>query len=274
MAQLPARRIAVIGSGTMGRSIASGMVRAGVVAPTHLTVCDSTPTVAGTLASDIGATVATDNVSACISADVILLCVKPRDVGELLTQLAARDAFRHHPLLISIAAGVGVATIEQLTGGTVPVVRAMPNTPCLIGEGMTVVTGGTLATATHHDVAQQIFSTLGRCLVLDERHFDAVTAVSASGPAFLYVILEALADGGVRCGLPRHVATELAAQMTLGAAAMVLTTGRHPAALKDDVTTPGGCTIAGLLTLEDGRVRSVLARAIEATAQRASELGR
>jgi pyrroline-5-carboxylate reductase len=258
----------------MGRSIAGGILRAGVTLPECLIVADRVATVAQTLAHDLAITAAVDNVAACSQADVIIFCVKPKDVAPVLTELAARDALQRRPLLISIAAGISTATIERLVQGDVPVVRAMPNTPCLIGQGMTVVTRGTRATDVHLATAQQIFSTLGRCMTLDEQHFDAVTALSASGPGFIYVVLEALTDGGVRCGLPRHVATELAAQMTLGAADMVLTTGRHPASLKDDVTTPGGCTITGLLTLEDGRVRSVLARTIEATARVAAELGR
>jgi pyrroline-5-carboxylate reductase len=258
----------------MGRSIAGGMMRAGVVTPENLTVVDRVAATAEAIARDLGIVTSAENVSAHSNADIILLCVKPKDVAVALMQLTTRNALAHQPLIISIAAGISTAMIEEMLPNNVPVVRAMPNTPCLIGKGMTVVTKGGLATDTHLAVAHEIFSTLGRCITLDEKHFDAVTAVSASGPAFIYVVLEALADGGVGCGLPRTIATELAAQMTLGAAEMLLTTGRHPASLKDDVTTPGGCTISGLLTLEDGRIRSVLARTIEATARRAGELGR
>lgn len=150
----------------------------------------------------------------------------------------------------------------------------MPNTPCHIGRGMTVVSRGAEATDEHVAVAVAIFETMGRVLELEEKHMDTVTGLSASGPAFIYVIIEALADGGVMRGLPRGAAIELAAQMTLGAAEMVLKTGRHPASLKDDVTTPAGCTIAGILALEDGRIRSVLARGVETAARVAGELGK
>ncbi len=150
----------------------------------------------------------------------------------------------------------------------------MPNTPCLIGKGMTVLSKGSHATDGDVALATEIFEPLGRVLELEEKHMDTVTGLSASGPAFLYIIIEALADGGVMRGLPRSVATTLVAQMTLGAAEMVLTTGRHPAALKDDVTTPAGCTIAGILALEDGRIRSVLARGVETAAKVAGELGK
>ncbi len=149
----------------------------------------------------------------------------------------------------------------------------MPNTPCLIGEGMTVVAPGPRAHDAHLDFAVRVFSAVGRCRVLEEKHLDAVTGLSGSGPAFACVILEALADGGVRMGLPRDVAVELAAQTFQGAARLVLQTGRHPAALKDEVTTPAGCTIAGLLTMEDGKIRSVLARTIEEATRTAARLG-
>jgi pyrroline-5-carboxylate reductase len=150
----------------------------------------------------------------------------------------------------------------------------MPNTPCAISKGMIVLSRGAHAGDAHVAMARELFSPLGRVLELDEKHMDTVTGLSASGPAFIYVVIEALSDGGVMRGIPRAVATELVAQMTAGAAEMVLATGRHPAALKDDVTTPAGCTIAGILALEDGRVRSVLARAVETAARVAGELAK
>ena len=205
---------------------------------------------------------------------IVILCVKPKDVATVAEGLKATKALAHGPLVLSISAGVSSGFIEGILGDSTPVVRAMPNTPCLIGKGMTVVAKGSHATDEHVAIAREIFSTLGRCIELEEKHMDTVTGLSASGPAFIYIIIEALADGGVMRGLPRQVATELVAQMTLGAAEMVLTTGKHPAALKDDVTTPAGCTIAGILALEDGRVRSVLARAVETAAKVAGELGK
>jgi pyrroline-5-carboxylate reductase len=270
--QAPPCRVAIVGAGTMGRAIATGIVRAGLLTPDRIAVSDRTSDVASALMQELGVAAAFDNATACADADVVFLCVKPADVAAVLDELVEREALGHAPLLISIAAGVRIPTLEERTGARLPVIRAMPNTACRIGRGMTVLARGTLAAESHLETAHALFGALGRCMVLDERHFDTVTAVSASGPAFVYVLLEAIAEGGVMCGLPRAVATELAAQMALGACEMVLTTGRHPAALKDDVTTPGGCTVAGLLALEDGRVRSVLARAIQTTAQVAAGL--
>ncbi len=269
-----ARRIAIIGAGTMGRALADGMIRGACVAPAHLTISGRGVERAERLATELGARRAADNHEACRDADVILLCVKPKDVPPLLSELAAGGVFERQPLLISIAAGVTLAAIEAGVGPAVPVVRAMPNTPSCIGHGMTVIAAGGQATAEHLEVARDIFASVGRVLVLDERHLDVVTAVSASGPAFIYLIIEALTDGGVMCGLTRQTATELVAQMTLGAAAMVLATGRHPAQLKDDVTTPGGCTIAGLLALEERHLRSALAHAVQTTTRVAAGLGR
>ena len=268
------RRVALIGAGTMGRAIAGGLQRAGVFPEAELRVVDRHVAAATALAAEIDGAVVRDAADACAGADVVLLCVKPKDVADVLAVLERRGALSGAPLLISIAAGVTIAALESATGGRIPVIRAMPNTAAQIGRGCTVVSRGTHATDAHEAEATAIFTSVGRCLALDERHLDAVTAVSASGPAFIYVVLEALTDGAVSCGLPRAAAMELVARMTQGAAEMVLTTGRHPASLKDDVTTPGGCTIAGLMVLEDGRARSVLARTIETTARVAAGLGR
>jgi len=192
----------------------------------------------------------------------------------ILTQPGIVDALRGK-LLVSILAGV---TIFQLTGwvhSSTKVVRAMPNTPCKIREGMTVVTPLAMSSESEVDrnIILKIFSSIGRCRFIDEKHFDACTALSGSGPAFVCIFLEAMTDGGVMMGLPRAEALELAAQTLQGTARMTLQQGTHPAQIKDTVTTPGGCTIAGLLALEDGRVRSTIARAIQVATERASELG-
>lgn len=269
------RRIAILGSGTMGRAIATGLLRAGKVNAGQLAATARTRATAEKLSAELGIACSTDNAETAAAADLVLLCVKPKDVQKLVEALVAKGALETRPLLLSIAAGISTSFIEALLppDGS-PVLRAMPNTPCSIGKGMTVVSKGSRATDEHVALAREIFSTLGRCIELEEKHMDTVTGLSASGPAFLYIVIEALADGGVMRGLPRQVATELVAQMTLGAAEMVLATGRHPAALKDDVTTPAGCTIAGILALEDGRIRSVLARAVETASKVAGELGK
>ncbi|KAF9987223.1 delta 1-pyrroline-5-carboxylate reductase [Mortierella antarctica] len=213
------------------------------------------------------------NVQGVSEADVILLCTKPQVAKAVLSAPGIQEALTDK-LLVSICAGVTIEQLQSWTTPTTTVIRAMPNTPCKIREGMTVLSCGPNTDTQSMKFTSNIFSTLGRCRILDEKHLDAVTALAGSGPAFACVMLEALADGGVMMGLPRDVATELAAQVLQGAARMVLTTGAHPAAIKDSVTTPGGCTIAGLLTMEDGKIRSTLARTIQEAATVASTLGR
>src|SRR5207253_9041383 len=171
-----------------------------------------------------------------------------------------------------VAASVTARFMETIIGKPVPVIRTMPNTPCFIKKGMTAIAPGKHATAEHVAQARKIFDSVGRTLILDEKHMDAVTGLSASGPAFIYIIIESLAEAGVKVGLPRAVATELAAQMTQGAARMVLETKEHPALLKDIVTTPAGCTIDGILELEEGKLRVTLIKAVVKATQRAAEL--
>jgi len=214
------------------------------------------------------------NLQAVQEADVVLLCCKPQLAHSILGEPGMKDALEGK-LLISILAGVTMSQLKTWVLPSTKVIRAMPNTPCKIREGMTVVS--TLppspSTEVDREIILQIFSSIGRCRFLDEKHFDACTALSGSGPAFACIFLEAMADGGVMMGLPRAEALELAAQTMQGAARMVLQDGAHPAQIKDSVTTPGGCTIAGLLAMEDGRVRSTIARAIQVATERASELG-
>ncbi|MEO7794917.1 MAG: pyrroline-5-carboxylate reductase [Thermoanaerobaculia bacterium] len=264
-------RIVVLGMGMMGRTIAEGVVRAGQpkrsIAGTTRTRASATR-----LTKELGIAVGSDNVAAVADADIVVFALKPMQVLEVAQELAAASALPARALVVSIAAGVTTTQLEEILGARAAVVRAMPNTPCSIGCGTTVITPGKRASEAHLATARRIFSPLGRVLELQEKHMDTATGLSASGPAFVYVILEALADGGVARGLPRQTAIEMAAQMVYGAASMVLVTGRHPAALKDDVTTPAGCTIAGILALEDGRIRSVLSRAVEVASVRAGEL--
>lgn len=269
---MKAKSIAVLGAGTMGQAILGGLTRAGH--PRRLlTATTRTRAAAEAVAHATGLRVSTDNVAAARAADIVVLALKPKTVAPVCRALREARALKRGALVISIAAGVDIETLIGLLGPQFPVVRAMPNTPCAIGHGLTVLAPGPKASESHLALARKLFAPLGRVLELEEKHMDTVTGLSASGPAFVFVMIEALADGGVARGLPRQVAIEMAAQMVFGAAAMVLRTGRHPAALKDDVTTPAGCTIAGILTLEDGRIRSVLARAVEVASLRAGELG-
>jgi pyrroline-5-carboxylate reductase len=267
------KAIAVLGAGTMGRAILKGLLAAGH--PRRLLSASTrTRDAAARLSGELGVRVTTDNRAAAAGAGIVVVALKPMTVSGVVRSLAESGTFAPGALVVSIAAGVRTATLEQLLGEGAPVVRAMPNTPCAIACGMTVLSPGARAGQRHLALARGIFEPLGRVVELEEKHMDTVTGLSASGPAFVYVMIEALADGGVARGLPRDVAIDMAAQMVFGAASMVLRSGRHPAALKDDVTTPAGCTIAGILALEDGRIRSVLARAVEVASVRAGELGR
>ena len=265
--------LAILGFGTMGQAISAGLVEASGFPPERLRIATRHPAACRPRAEALGLGVTSETAAAVRGAEMVLLCVKPRELKGLLEGLQAAGALDHRPVVVSIAAGVGLAFLAEHTPAGTPLVRAMPNTPCAIRRGMTVLAPGPGVTEDQLAQARRLFEPLGRVMDLDEKHMDAVTGLSASGPAFMFVIMESLAEGGVQCGLPRAVALELAAQMTLGAAAMVLETGRHPAALKDEVTTPAGCTIAGLLALEDGRIRSVVARGIERAAQVAAGLG-
>jgi pyrroline-5-carboxylate reductase len=196
--------------------------------------------------------------------------VKPQVVGDLLKEI--KPALRKTTLIISVAASVPTSYIEQRTGEKIPVVRAMPNTCSAVGSGMTGICRGSHASADHLEIAEAMFTAVGRAVIVDEKNMDAVTGLSASGPAFAYIILESLAEAGVKVGLPRDVATLLAAQTMKGAASVVLETGDHPALLKDSVTTPAGCTIDGILELEEGKLRVTLIKAVVKATHRAGEL--
>jgi pyrroline-5-carboxylate reductase len=264
--------LGVIGAGVMGQTLAKGLLASGLLDREQLWAGDKNAATCEAARHALHIPVETRFAGRVPAAEIILICVKPGDIAAVAAELT-EAGLRTDTLLISILAGVRTGQIESLLGSPNPVVRAMPNTPCIVGEGMTVVCGGSRATGHHVALAQRIFQAVGKCLALDEKHFDAATALSGSGPGYLYLILEALADAGVRVGLPRQVALTLVAQTMLGAATTVLTTKRHPAALRDDVTTPAGCTIGGILVLEDGRVRSVLARAVEEATRIAAGLG-
>ncbi len=256
----------------MGEAILKGLLSAKVLSASRITVSTRRTERVAWLHDTYGVQAAASNPAAAQGADVVILAVKPQKVMGILQDPELSQALRGR-VVISICAGVTLEALSRALPES-SLIRAMPNTPCLIGEGMTVLSAGPRATADEMAIAERIFSAIGRTRVLEEKHLDAVTALSGSGPAFGFVILESLADGGVMMGLPRDVAVELSAQMMQGAARLVLETGSHPAALKDDVTTPAGCTIAGLLTMEDGRVRSTLARAIQEATKVASSLGR
>lgn len=268
----PGTTLGVVGAGVMGQTLIRGILNSGLIAADRLWAGDKNQSTCEAAAAQLSIPVETDFQNRVSTADLILICVKPADAPGVLSTLRSAG-LRRETLLISILAGVGTDRLETLLGTENPVVRAMPNTPAVVGEGMTVVCRGRYASRNDLDRASHVFEAVGKCLPVDEIHFNAVTALSGSGPAYQFLIMEALADAGVKVGLPRQLALTLVAQTALGAARMVLGTGRHPASLRDDVTTPAGCTIGGLLMLEDGRIRSVLARAVEEATKISSHLG-
>jgi pyrroline-5-carboxylate reductase len=268
--QLPLPSIAVLGAGKMGGILLQAFLSSGLAEPQSIRATVAHPERALALAQKLGIDVATDNAAAAAKADVVLLGVKPLQIAPLVA--AIRHTLTPQKLIISFAASVHTRAIEDAAGLDSPVIRAMPNTPAARGAGITALCAGRFCTPEHLATAERIFATVGRTVIVDEKHMDAVTGLSGSGPAFLYIVIEALAEAGVNVGLPRDIATLLAAQTTFGAAKMVLETGSHPALLKDEVTTPAGCTVDGILELEEGGLRVTLIKAVKRSTQRAKEL--
>ena len=268
----PGRTFGVVGTGVMGQTILKGLFDAGALAREQAWGTARSARTCEAAAQALGIAVAADVADRVPTAGIVVLCVKPAQAAQAIAALR-NDGLPADTLLISILAGTTLAQLEALSGHANPWVRAMPNTPCTVREGMTAVCRGSHATADHLALARRIFDCVGRCVETDESHFNAITALSGSGPAYYYLIMEAMADAGVRVGLSRQLALTLVTQTALGAARMVQSADRHPAALRDDVTTPAGCTIGGLLMMEDGKIRSVLARAIEEATRIAAGLG-
>jgi len=264
------KKIAVLGAGKLGEALIKGLIDAGLVRKEQFIATAAHPERLEQLRSKLGVATTLSNNDAVRQSQLVLLCVKPQTVQEVVRQVAGDLTPKH--LVISVAASVTTRFIEELIPQPIPIIRVMPNTPCVIKQGMSAIAGGKHATSDHVRQAQMIFDAIGRSLILDEKHMDAVTGLSASGPAFVYIIIESFVEAGVKVGLPREAATQLAAQMVLGAASMVLQTGEHPAKLKDIVTTPAGCTIDGILELEDGGLRVTLIKAVVRATQRAKEL--
>ena len=263
-------RIAVLGAGKMGGILLQAFLRSGLFTAEEIAVTVAHQVRAEALTKQFGLAVTTDNLSAVQGADIVLLAVKPTQVVQLVREVA--PSLKQGVFLLSIAASVKTTAIEEAAEGLTPVIRAMPNTPAMLGAGITALCRGRFVADEQLALAQKIFETVGRVVVVDEKHMDAVTGLSGSGPAFLYIILESLAEAGVNVGLPREIATQLAAQTAYGAAKMVLETGSHPALLKDEVTTPAGCTVDGILELEEGGLRVTLIKAVKRATERAREL--
>jgi pyrroline-5-carboxylate reductase len=275
--KLSDKRLAVLGAGKLGGILLRAYLKQGLFKPKNVAATVKHGEKAAALAKELGVRVTCDNRAAVKGADIVLLGVKPQVVADVLKEIAPEIGA--NAVVISVAASVPTSYLEQhlesAAGGgnkKVAVVRAMPNTPAAVGCGMTGICRGAHAGPEHLEIARAMFDAVGRTVAVDEKNMDAVTGLSASGPAFAYIILESLAEAGVKVGLPREVSTLLAAQMMKGSASVVLETGDHPALLKDSVTTPAGCTIDGILELEEGKLRVTLIKAVVKATSRAGEL--
>jgi len=263
------KKIAVIGVGNIGRILVNGLLKSKLVDSDH--ILGSTKNHNKNLTKQFGIKTFTDNALMVKEADIIVLAVKPQTIQRVLSEIDS--AVKPSQLIITLAAATDTMMIEEALGMDIPVIRAMPNTPCLINEGMTVLCPGQYAEHEHLEIAKQIFESLGRVeIVTQEELMDAVTALSGCGPAYAYIIVESLAEGGVKAGLPRELATTLAAQSLLGGAKMVLETGEHPAKLKDSVTTPAGVAMDGIMELEDGGLRVTLIKAVTKATDKSKEI--
>jgi pyrroline-5-carboxylate reductase len=263
--------IGFLGAGKMATALAKGFIRAGLVTPKQVIASDVSEAACTAFAKETGAKTTASNPEVAKFAEILVLAVKPDQVSGALGGIRDHTAEKH--LLISIAAGVTIAKLEAGLGADARVVRVMPNTPALVGESATGFALGKSATAADAETAKKLFSAVGVAFQVKEALLDAVTGLSGSGPAYVYLFIESLSDGGVAAGLPRDVATKLAAQTVLGSAKMVLETGQHPGALKDMVTSPGGTTIEGLHELEKGKLRGTVMSAVRAATEKSKKLG-
>ncbi len=265
------KKLVFLGTGNMAEALLKGLLREGTVDPDEIVCAEPRPERREEIADRYGVEVTGDNRAAAALADLVVLAVKPQVIDALLTEIA--PALQPRALVVSIAAGVPISALARRLPAGARIIRTMPNTPALVGAGATALARGPHATDADLTVARALFEAVGTAVVVDEPLLDAVTGLSGSGPAFVFLAIEALADGGVRAGLPRPVALGLAAQTVMGAARLVLETGRHPGELKDQVTSPAGTTIAGVAALESRGFRAALIEAVDAAARRSRELG-
>lgn len=262
--------VAVLGGGKMGTLIANALIERGNYDAANVIVTVKHEKSRERVTQAISARVTNSNIEAASKADVVLLCVKPQQAVSVLEEI--RPILKAGAIVVSIVTALPLDAIEECLGENIRVVRAMPNTACRVAAGMTALCRGNYADDDCMRTVANMFELMGRTVEIDEQWMDSVTALSASSPAFIYTILEALAEGGVRVGLPRDLATLLAGQATLGAATMLLESAQHPAVLKSEITTPGGCTIDGILELEEGGIRATLIRAISTTTAKARKM--
>jgi pyrroline-5-carboxylate reductase len=266
------QRIGFLGAGNMGEALIKGLLAAHLVTPDVIQITDVRADRAKDMDRRYGVRVAPDNAALVRTSDIVVLAVKPQSMTAVLDEIA--PAVSRATLLISIAAGVSTATLRAGLGKDARLIRVMPNTPALVLEGATAIARTEGLEPGDLDTASELFSAVGRVVTLGEDAMDAVTGLSGSGPAYVAIVIESLADGGVKMGLDRATAMTLATQTVLGAARLLLDTGMHPGALKDMVSSPGGTTIAGIGALEEGGIRTTLIKAVERATLRSRELGR
>ncbi|HEY5648049.1 MAG TPA: pyrroline-5-carboxylate reductase [Nitrospiria bacterium] len=266
------RKIGVIGAGKMGSAMIHGIFKAGVSSYHQITASDEVPGALSALKRETGVTIALDNREVVKASDILILAVKPNRVRPVLEGIRENLTSKH--LIISVAAGIPIALIGEASGSKTPVIRVMPNTPSLIGVGASAYALGRRVKEKDIAAAKMILEAMGLAVELPEKYMDAVTGLSGSGPAFVFMMIQAMVDGGVKMGLPPTIALKLAAQTVMGAGKMVLETKKSPAELREQVSSPGGTTVAGIASLEEADFRKVVMDAVEAAAKRSAELGK
>lgn len=268
---LSEQKITVIGAGNIGRALIGGLLGAHELDPSHIHATRRNPMSLDVLHEQFpGIHTGTDNVQAVRGADVVVLAIKPQNASEVIREI--RDEVQANTLIISVLAGVTTEGLRIRFGRDLPIVRTMPNTPMLVDEGATAIAAGHSATNEHLDITREMFEAVGRVEIVPEYLMDAVTGLSGSGPAYVYMFIEALTDAGVKQGIPRPIAARLASQTVFGAAKLVRETGKHPAILRDEVTTPGGTAIAAVAELESHGLRTMLINAVSTATARSKEL--
>lgn len=271
MADLDQARIGFLGAGKMATALARGWLQAGLATPTRVLASDLLPQARADFQRQTGAETLEDNRQVVARSDILILATKPQNIPALLSEISGEVRPRH--LVLSIAAGIALAQLSAKLGPDCRLVRIMPNMPCLVGASASAYAVSSSATADDVKLVDRLMNAVGKAFAVPEKLLDAVTGLSGSGPAYVFVMIEALADGGVRMGLPRDTAIQLAAQTVFGSAKLLLETGQHPGVLKDMVVSPGGTTSAGLYALERGGVRAALIDAVAAATVRSKELG-
>jgi pyrroline-5-carboxylate reductase len=267
---LTGKKLAVIGVGKLGEALVAGLCKNSKLSKEDISGTVGRETSIERVSNKLGIKVGVDNKAAIKGKEIIILAIKPQNMDRILAEI--KDVLSPEQLIISVAASVSTTFVQERLAKGAAVVRAMPNTPSIINAGMTGLCTGLNVSPEQRNTAEAIFKCVGETVFVDESLMDAVTALSASGPAYLYVVIESLAEAGVKLGIPREISTLLAAQTMYGASRMVLETKAHPALLKDTVTTPAGCTIDGLMELEEGKLRVTLIKAVVKAAERAREL--